>query len=69
MLVLTRKDQQEIFIGKVGDVLTEPITVQVTEILHGRVRLGITAQRDIAIMRPEARCQLDSRLRKQQPPS
>lgn len=49
MLVLTRHAQQAIIIGN-GD---NPITVRVTEIRGGRIRLAIDAPREVAIRRGE----------------
>lgn len=59
LLVLQRSNQQKLFIGQAGDVLTGPIMVQVIE-FRGKpggaitsVRLGISAQRDVNIAREE----------------
>ena len=49
MLVLTRGTQQAVVIDN-GD---NPITVKVTEIRGGRIRLAIEAPRDVAIRRGE----------------
>ena len=46
MLVLSRKPEEKILIGK--DVI-----IQVVEIHKGRVRLGITAPKSIRIVREE----------------
>jgi len=48
MLVLTRKEGQEILIGS-------DIKVTVTSIKGRQVRIGIEAPKDIPIHRPEAR--------------
>lgn len=46
MLVLTRKKEEEIYIG-------HEIIIKVIEIKHDQVRLGIKAPRDLAIHRSE----------------
>lgn len=46
MLVLSRKEGEEIVIGK-------DIVITVVDIEHGKVRLGISAPRDVPIFRKE----------------
>lgn len=46
MLVLSRKEQEEIIIG-------DNIRVKVLEINENRIRLGITAPGDVSIVRTE----------------
>jgi carbon storage regulator len=46
MLVLTRRINEQLVIG-------DNIVVQILDIDHGRVRLGITAPRDIVVDREE----------------
>lgn len=46
MLVLTRKEQEEILIG-------EGVTIKVIEAQRGRVRIGIEAPKDVRIRRKE----------------
>jgi sRNA-binding carbon storage regulator CsrA len=53
MLVITREVDQEIIIGKPGDVLTEPIVVVLCRVQPGRARIGIKAQSNIGIRREE----------------
>lgn len=48
MLVLTRKNQEKIFIGNNGE-----ICVQIISINGNQVRLGIAAPREIDIVRDE----------------
>lgn len=48
MLVLTRKDNQRILIG-------DDISVEVLESSDGKVRLGISAPREVAVDREETR--------------
>lgn len=53
MLVLLRDINDTVVIGKPGDVLTEPIIVTVVALRSNGARLGVTAQRDIAVHRSE----------------
>mgnify|MGYP006921455065 CR=1 FL=1 len=53
MLVMGRKEREEIVIGKPGDVLTEPIVVSLVRLSSDGVRLGVTAQKDVDIRRAE----------------
>ena len=53
MLVIERKQNDQIRIGHAGDTLTEPIVVTLCEIRGGRVHLGFEAQKDINICRVE----------------
>jgi carbon storage regulator len=46
VLVLSRKEGEEIVIGK-------DIVITVVDIEHGKVRLGISAPRDVPIFRKE----------------
>jgi carbon storage regulator len=46
MLVLTRKEKQEIVIGR-------GITVRVVDIRRGKVRLGVTAPAEMDVFRRE----------------
>ena len=48
MLVLTRKKEQSIHIG-------DDIVVQVVSVQGDKVRLGISAPKDVAIVRPDAK--------------
>lgn len=59
MLVLQRSNHERVIIGKAGDVLTEPILIDVVG-FRGKpdgtqksVRLAISAQRDVVILRDE----------------
>lgn len=59
LLVLQRSNQQKLFIGQNGDLLTGPIMIQVIG-FRGKpggaitsVRLAISAQRDVNIAREE----------------
>jgi sRNA-binding carbon storage regulator CsrA len=54
MLVLSRRKNDVIEIGKEGDVLTGPIVLKFVDIRRLSARIGIEAQRDIAVLRPEA---------------
>ena len=47
MLVLTRREQEQVFIGDAG------ICVTILGIQGGRVRIGITAPPDVSIRREE----------------
>ncbi len=47
MLVLTRRPQEQLFIGDAG------ISITILEIKGGRVRIGITAPPDVSIRREE----------------
>jgi hypothetical protein len=55
-LCIGRNELESIVIGKAGDVLTEPIVITVCprppKFRH-RTRVGITAQKDVAIVRTE----------------
>ncbi len=53
MLVLSRKKDEKILIGKKGDTLTAPIEIMVVETRGDKVRLGIEAQKDIRVDREE----------------
>jgi len=53
MLVLTRKLDESIILGKAGDVLTEPIEIVNVGQRSSGVRLGIKAQANIGIHRRE----------------
>lgn len=53
MLVLTRAPLEKLIIGKPGDVLTEPIVISVQGVGLKTARLGITAQRNVCVMRDE----------------
>lgn len=46
MLVLTRKENEQVLIG-------DSIVVTVVQVEHGRVRLGIKAPRGVTILRDE----------------
>jgi carbon storage regulator len=46
MLVLTRSVGEEIYIG-------DNITVAVVSVVRGRVRIGISAPRDVPVLRAE----------------
>lgn len=46
MLVLTRKDGEEILIG-------DAVVVRIVRATNGRVRLGVTAPRDVPVLRGE----------------
>jgi carbon storage regulator len=48
MLLLTRRPGEEIFIGKNNE-----ITVTVAEVRGNQVRIGITADKDVPILRKE----------------
>lgn len=48
MLVLTRKLNEQIIIGKNGEII-----LQVVEIVGNKVRLGIVAPEDVPVMRLE----------------
>jgi sRNA-binding carbon storage regulator CsrA len=54
-LCITRKSQEQIEIGKQGDVLTGPIIITMEGIEHHgtRARIGIRAQNDIVVNRLE----------------
>ncbi len=62
MLVLSRKKDEKILIGKAGDVLTAPIEILVVEIRSDKARLGIEATKDIHVDREEV---YHARLREQ----
>ena len=53
MLVLSRKRNQSIQIGKAGQVLTGPIVVTVVDVRGEAARLGIDCDRDLPIDRQE----------------
>jgi carbon storage regulator len=53
MLVLTRKDGQDITIG-------QGIVVRVIQARDGRVKLGIAAPRDVEVHRGEVRARIDA---------
>lgn len=52
MLVLNRKIGEQIVIGK-------DITVTIVEIKHGRVRLGVSAPREVSIHREEIAARIE----------
>lgn len=49
MLVLSRKLHESIVI----DPSNEPVRIQITDIGHGKVKVGITAPPDVRVMRAE----------------
>jgi len=53
MLVVSRKKWQKIFIGTAGDVITEPIKIQVTRIGSDTVRMGVDCPPHITADREE----------------
>jgi sRNA-binding carbon storage regulator CsrA len=56
MLCISRNYGERLIIGKAGDVLTEPIVIEVIRPwmpTHKMLRLGIQAQRDVLILRAE----------------
>lgn len=52
MLVLSRQEEQEIVIGE------EDVVIKVLEIQAGKVRLGITAPKDVSVHRREVWIQI-----------
>ena len=58
MLVLTRKPGQSIMIG-------DGVEVQVLSVAGEKVRLGITAPRDVSIFRNEVHARIESENREQ----
>lgn len=61
MLVLLRDINDTVVIGKPGDVLTEPIIVTVVALRSNGARLGVDAQRDIAVHRGEVAAAIERR--------
>ena len=59
MLVFGRQISDTIVIGKTGDVLTEPIVVTVVALRNNGARLGVDAQRDIAVDRGEIAAKIE----------
>ena len=53
MLVLTRRDGDQVLIGQAGDVLTGPIVITQVETRRETSRIGIDAPRNIGIVRSE----------------
>lgn len=55
MLVLSRDVNQQIVIGKAGDVLTGPIVITYVEQRRTHARIGIEADRHVSVDRKEIR--------------
>lgn len=53
MLVLSRFKNEDVIIGKAGDVLTEPIVITVVEVRGNKVRIGIKADKSMSVHRKE----------------
>lgn len=54
MLVLSRAEGEQIIIGQPGDVLRQPIVIQVVRReQNDRLRLGVECQRDMQVHRAE----------------
>jgi carbon storage regulator len=62
MLVLTRKTGEALRIG-------DDVVVEILEVHGERVRVGITAPREIPIVRPEAKKQAQPRTQLQEQPA
>lgn len=53
MLVLSRKETEQIMVAKNGSFEVEGITITIVRIDRGKIRIGISAPADYKIMRGE----------------